>query len=281
MAELKLYSKSRVKPESTYLQKYRKNIKSQDGEDGVIEKILEILGVSNKWCVEFGAWNGQHFSNSWALINNNSWNAVLIEGKEDRFQELNALYANNKNVTTINLFIEIDTSKNSLDSVLGSTDIPVDFDFLCIDIDGCDWHIWDSLNNYKPRLVVIEFNPTIPNHVSFVQDRNMSVNHGSSLRAMIELGKRKGYEIVATTGWNAFFVIAADYSMFNINDNSIDSMFTLENAFTGGNAESTFFQLYDGTVVLCGCKHLIWKDGIEITNEDIQILPRALRQYQK
>ena len=282
MAELKLFSKSLVKPECAYLQKYRKNIKSQNGEDGIIKKILEILGTKNKWCVEFGAWNGQHFSNSWALINNSNWNAVLIEGNKDRFGELNTLYAKNKKVITLNTFVEMDAGKNSLDSILANTKIPNDFDFLCIDVDGCDWHIWKSLVNYQPRLVLIEFNPTIPNHVSFVQDRNMSVNHGSSLRALIELGKKKEYELVATTGWNAFFVKAEDYPLFEIKDNSIDSMHTLENALlSGDNAESTFFQLYDGTIVLCGCNYLLWKDGMPITNEDIQVLPRALRRYTK
>ena len=34
---------------------HRKKITSQCGEDGIIEKIFEMIGVQNKWCVEFGA----------------------------------------------------------------------------------------------------------------------------------------------------------------------------------------------------------------------------------
>jgi hypothetical protein len=272
MATIRLYPNSHVKPESAYLRKFRKNITSQCGEDGLIEKILEIIGMTNKWCVEFGAWDGKEFSNSWALINNHGWNSVLIEANQKKFRELEGYYAGNDKAITVNALVDVNAGNNSLDAILAHTPIPADFDFLCIDIDGCDWHIWDSLANYHPRLVLIEFNPSIPNHVSFVQDKDMNVNQGSSLRAMIELGKKKGYELVATTEWNAFFVKASDYSAFGIDDNSIDSMHSIDAA------ESAFFQLFDGTVALCGCTKLLWC-GVPIAQEDIQVLPRALRRY--
>lgn len=272
MANIKLYRTSRVKPESAYLQQYRKNITSQSGEDGVIEKIFEIMGAGNKWCVEFGAWDGKHFSNSWNLINNHDWKGVLIEGNPDRHKELTQNYADNPNVIAFNRLVDMAAGENSLDSILGQTPIPKDFDFLCIDIDGCDWQIWKSLAEYTPRLVSIEFNPTIPNNVHFVQDDDMSVAHGSSLRAMVELGKEKGYELVATTLYNGFFVRSEDFEKFGIADNSIDAIHTLDGH------ESFFFQLYDGTVVLAGCSQLIWQ-GIPISIEDIQVLPRALRKY--
>lgn len=272
MAKVTLHRTSRVKPESAYLQQYRKNITSQSGEDGVIEKIFEIMGVSNKWCVEFGAWDGKHFSNSWNLINNHDWKGVLIEGNADRHKELTQTYADNPNVIAFNRLVDMAAGENSLDSILGQTPIPKDFDFLCIDIDGCDWQIWKSVAEYTPRLVSIEFNPTIPNNVHFVQDDDMRVAHGSSLRAMIDLGKEKGYDLVATTLYNGFFVRNEDFQKFGIADNSIDSMHTPDGY------ESFFFQLYDGTVVLAGCSQLVWQD-VPISLEDIQVLPRALRRY--
>lgn len=48
---------------------YRRNVTSQCGEDGIIEKIFEMIGARNKWCVEFGAYDGKHLSNSYNLIN--------------------------------------------------------------------------------------------------------------------------------------------------------------------------------------------------------------------
>jgi hypothetical protein len=273
MPTFKIYPNNRVKPESAYLQKYQKNITSQCGEDGVIEKIFEIIGASNKWCVEFGAWDGKHFSNTWSLINQHGWKAVLIEGDKGKFKELVENCANNTGVITVNKFVDTVDGSNSLDFILSKTSIPNDFDFLCIDIDGCDWHVWRLLKQYRPRLVVIEFNPTIPNHVSFVQDNDLTINHGSSLRAMIELGWEKGYELIATTLGNAFFTRKEDFGKFGIEDNSIESMHSLDKF------ESTFFQLYDGTVMLGGCTQLLWHGGLPINFEDIQVLPRALRKF--
>jgi len=272
MPEIKHFPNGRVKPGSASLQEFRRDVTSQCGEDGLIEKICGVLGVKDKWCVEFGAWDGKLYSNSWALINNDGWKAVLIEGNEDKFAELRENYSGNHEVVAINTLVDFNGGASSLDAILANTAIPRDFEFLCIDVDGCDWHIWNSLTDDRPRLVEIEFNPSIPNHVYFVQDADSSVNHGSSLRAMIELGKNKGYELVATTSWNAFFVAAAEFSKFDIEDNAIDSM------HSPGEFESSLFQLYDGTMVLTGCTQLLWHK-IPIAFEDIQVLPQALRRY--
>ena len=67
----------------------RKNIYSQNGEDGVISSILAQIGTNspeNCWCVEFGAWDGKHLSNTFALVER-GWNAVYIEGDEIKFQD--------------------------------------------------------------------------------------------------------------------------------------------------------------------------------------------------
>ena len=101
-----------------------------------------------------------------------------------------------------------------------------------------------QLEHFSPRLVVIEFNPTIPNDVFFVQARDQSFNHGSSLLALIELARQKGYELVVTTDVNAFFVRSDLFHLFGIEDNSIGAI------HNPGAYESRIFQLYDGTLVL-------------------------------
>lgn len=143
---------------------------------------------------------------------------------------------------------------------------------MSIDVDGMDWHIWKSLTKFAPRLVVIEFNPSMSNDVFFVQDVDPSVFHGSSFLALIELGKSKGYELVATTEFNGLFVKQELYPAFGIEDNDIDSMHDMS-IF-----ESRLLQCYDGTLVLAGCKRLLWTDT-PISDEDIQVLPAALRTY--
>nr|VFK56242.1 MAG: hypothetical protein BECKTUN1418F_GA0071002_10832 [Candidatus Kentron sp. TUN]VFK61659.1 MAG: hypothetical protein BECKTUN1418D_GA0071000_115613 [Candidatus Kentron sp. TUN]VFK62495.1 MAG: hypothetical protein BECKTUN1418E_GA0071001_10812 [Candidatus Kentron sp. TUN] len=65
----------------TWLLEYRRNVYSQTGEDGIIEKILDIIPRNDKWCVEFGAWDGSFLSNTRHLIEHKGFSAVLIEAE--------------------------------------------------------------------------------------------------------------------------------------------------------------------------------------------------------
>lgn len=44
---------------ATWLAAFARNVSSQYGEDGIIEKILDVIGDCNKWCVEFGSRDGR------------------------------------------------------------------------------------------------------------------------------------------------------------------------------------------------------------------------------
>jgi len=72
---------------NNWLALYRKNITSQSGEDGIIEKIFELIKGDN-WCVEFGACDGKSTSNTWNLINNKGWSAVPIEPNKKKIKNL-------------------------------------------------------------------------------------------------------------------------------------------------------------------------------------------------
>ncbi len=234
-----------------WLNSYEKDVVSQHGEDGVIEKILEVIGDVNNWCVEFGAWDGKHLSNTYNLIHNKNYSAVLIEGDEARFKDLVEANQNNKGVVPVNAFVGA-SAHDGLDSILAATDIPTDFDLLSIDIDGNDYHVWSAVKKYHPKAVVIEFNPTIPNPVEFVQVLDMSVNQGSSLLSMVNLGKEKNYELVAITKNNAFFVDEKYFPKFEIADNSPD-------ALRSDYSDITYiFNGYDGTVFIRGSGRLKW-----------------------
>ena len=64
---------------------YSNNITSQFGEDGIIKEIFNRIGTKYKICVELGAWDGKHFSNTWNLWFNNEWHAILIEADKNKF----------------------------------------------------------------------------------------------------------------------------------------------------------------------------------------------------
>jgi sulfur carrier protein ThiS len=161
-------------------------------------------------------------------------------------------------------------SDNNLESILAKTPIPKEFGLISIDIDSCDYYIWESIIQYKPIVVVIEYNPTVPNDIVFIQEQDMSVNQGSSLLALIELGKQKGYELIAVTSTNGIFVRAEYYSQFNIKDNDINKMKEC--------IGKRIWQGYDGTIFTSNFSYLVWKKR-PIDPEELQVLPKSERFY--
>ncbi|MEK7643836.1 MAG: FkbM family methyltransferase [Patescibacteria group bacterium] len=240
------------KRENNWLAAYKNNITSQNGEDGVIEKIFEVVGETNKWCVEFGAGSGKKGNNTWNLIENKGWSAVLIEAERALFQDLKKYYQNNCQVVCARAAVA-STGKQTLDNILTATAIPADFDFLSIDIDGYDYHVWKAVERYRPRVVMIEINPNIPIDLEFVQPGNIRACGGSSLSAMAKLARAKGYELIVAFGVNAVFVKKELFPRFGINDNSPAVFFGAVGSTTNP-PRNVFFQFYDGSIVLLGVK---------------------------
>ena len=261
-----------MKKVPTWLLNFKSGTYSQTGEDGIIEKILDVLPKNDKWCVEFGAGDGISGSNTRNLIVNKGYSAVLVERGKTRFKDLQRNYLQNPNVTTINRLVGFGKGDN-LYQILRDTPIPVDFDFLSIDIDGNDYHVWKALLKYEPKLICIEFNPTIPTEIRFIQPPDPSVNQGTSLLSLVELGREKGYELVSVLSWNAFFVKSEYYPLFQIEDNSPEILRTNLDAIT------YLFIGYDSKVFLRGCKKLFWHFDIELKESKIQPLPGFLRKY--
>ena len=166
------------------LKNYKKNIYSQHGEDGIIEEILKRLNQYNdfQYC-EFGAWDGVHLSNTCALIKKNNCKALLIEPNIKKYNELCKNFPS-KEIIKLNNFVEVE-GENYLDNLLKKNNFNLNFDFLSIDVDSIDYYIFKSLNIYKPKLICIEYNPTIPNEIYFIQKNNGSINQGSSAKALI------------------------------------------------------------------------------------------------
>jgi hypothetical protein len=185
-----------------FFEKYKNNIFSQNGEDGVIEEILNRLDVSEGWCCEFGAWDGKHLSNTFNLVQK-GFNAVYIEGDENKFKDLIETSKIYTNIIPINKWVDL--NQNKLDAILKSTGIPKDFTLLSIDIDSSDYHVWESLEEYNPIIVVIEINSSIsPFDENWIQQDGTEYETTSFL-PMYKLGLSKGYTFLLHTG-NMFFI---------------------------------------------------------------------------
>lgn len=200
---------------------YEKNVTSQFGEDGVVEEILSRIGVENAFCVEFGAWDGKHFSNTWQLWHDKGWGAVLIEGNPDRVAQLKESLASFPKVVPYCAYVGLE-GENTLDAILRKAGAPQVIDVMSIDIDGNDYHVFESLNAFSPRVVLIEYNPTIPPHIDLVAAPGNYF--GSSALSICKLAKTKNYSLVACTTTNLIFVRNADFDKLAFDEPTLDAI---------------------------------------------------------
>lgn len=181
---------------------YRKVIgKSQNGEDSLLQKIFDLIGTKSKYCVEFGAGNGQWLSNTYYFRSNCNWESLLLEANE---QTVDATKLPNLHQATV-------TSSN-INQLFNQYGVPKNFDLLSIDIDSYDFHVWNGLVDYRPNVVIVETNTGLPNNVPLIipEDKQSNGNQfgyfGANMLAFYYLGKSKGYEFVTNCNQNAVFV---------------------------------------------------------------------------
>lgn len=189
------------------MNKYEKKVYSQNGEDGIIEEIFNRIGTTNKFFVEFGVSDGIECNTR--LLRQKGWNGICMD----------SIF---KNEVIHRVFM---TAEN-INDVFASFDVPKHFDLLSVDVDGNDFWLWQNLVGYRPRCVVIEYNSRLPPNKFLVlpYDSNFTYKNdgifGASLSALIELGKRKGYEYICVNSAleskyvNAFFVESEYISYF-------------------------------------------------------------------
>ena len=180
---------------------YKRNVFSQNGEDGIIARMFDVIGRGSSTCCEFGAWDGVHLSNCRQLILN-GWRGVMIEGDPAKYADLVRTYAGNQRVHCINQFV--DAFGNSLSSILNRVNV-CGIDFLSIDIDGLDYEIFAGLD-MAPRVICVEVNAGHnPRGTGRIPRDLAKDNIGQPLGTFSATAKAKGYGLVCYTG-NAFYV---------------------------------------------------------------------------
>ena len=249
-------------PQKENLNQYARNVNSQHGEDGIIAAIFDKIGTTSRYAVEFGGWDGIFLSNIRNLIINREFSGLFVEGEKERAENLLKNYESYPNVTCIAAYVGF-RGENTLDKILKRADAPQQIDLISIDIDGYDYHVWEALNDYHPRVIIIEYNPSIPNDIIFISPKREDVFCGSSAAAMVELGRKKGYALVAVTETNLLFVTEEEFDKLQIWDNDLDAL-----RKTTRLSDGRFFQTYDKRVILTGFNHYIW-EGTPFNKEGI------------
>ncbi|MCG6919905.1 MAG: hypothetical protein LJF15_02300 [Acidobacteria bacterium] len=208
---------------------YAKTIFCQSGEDGILEKIFEVIPPTARFVIEFGAGDGVLYSNARRLIVREGWGALLIEGDEELAATLARNYVGFPGVRAVHAWV----FPGNVELLFEENGVPHDLDLLVIDIDSNDYYVWRAIRDYRPKVVQIEYNGTfLPPQKVVVGFHPMlwwdkSRHFGASIQSMVDLGRRKGYELVAANelGANLFFVDSRYYERFNIKDNSPERLF--------------------------------------------------------
>lgn len=195
------------------LNRYELRVCSQNGEDGIVAEIFRRIGTANRYFVEFGASDGSE--NNTALLLRQGWSGLWIDADTPAVKRARTSFASEiaaGKLTVLEAFI---TAEN-IEDLFRQGKVPEEFDLLTIDIDRNDYHVWEKITHYRPRIAVIEYNSGIPPTMSWVVPydpkafgwNSFGMGNGASLKALEELGARKGYSLVGCDlcGANSFFV---------------------------------------------------------------------------
>jgi hypothetical protein len=186
---------------------YLSNVYSQNGEDGLLEEVFRRIGTTNKQCFECGAADGKWFSNTRKLIDE-GWSALLIEEDPKNWPELDKL-DNPPKVEVVHGRLE-PRGNHSLDYLLGRLPFAANPDLGVLDVDGQEYHLWNCLMKYRPRVMVVEYDNT--GNPDFVPELGGEGQAG--LNAILSVATSKGYANVFTTKTNAIFVIDSEREKF-------------------------------------------------------------------
>jgi hypothetical protein len=185
--------------------KNKKNVYSQNGEDGIIEYIFNKLNIKEGNFIEFGAWDGKYLSNTFKLFLE-KWSGIYIESDNVKFKDLQNNFINNNKITTINSMVGFNDNDN-LDRIIDDSNHPnKNFDIISIDVDGLDYNIFKAMNKYLPKVICIEVNAGHSPLYNVEIPINISQNNvGQSLKVICDYAATKDYFPLCYTG-NLFLV---------------------------------------------------------------------------
>ena len=106
-------------------------------------------------------------------------------------------------------FIKGFITPENFEKTIKENSIPLDFDFLSIDIDGNDIHLLDALKEYKPKLICVEVNGRNDKwnqDIVHPYSNSNGLNEQASIIAINNLMKDRGYTIVYNNEGNVYLV---------------------------------------------------------------------------
>lgn len=189
---------------------------SQFGDDGIIQYLVNRIEIpaAQRRFIEFGVENYRESNTRFLLLNNN-WSGLILDGSAENINSIknDPIYWKH-DLTAVQSFID----RSNINELIAANGFSGTVGILSIDIDGNDYWIWETIDVVDPAIVIVEYNSvfgaTRAVAVAYDPEFNCTKAHysnlfwGSSLKALCQLGQRKGYAFVGADshGNNAYFV---------------------------------------------------------------------------
>ena len=121
---------------------------SQNGEDGLLAYLFDIVEFSSRRFVEFGF--GLLENNCLRLVLSEGFTGLFLDGNAEDCELLNRLRI--PGVSAINSWLTLE----NINTILAAH-VAKDADVLSLDVDGNDYWIWKALDALEPRIIVVEY----------------------------------------------------------------------------------------------------------------------------
>ena len=175
----------------------------------MIHEILNRIGITGKVFAEVGVGDG--VENNTAFLLSQGWTGFWIDGNSAMLKMIAS--RNDLNGGCLRTLVSFVTREN-ISQLFEQMGVPQEFDLLSLDIDQNTYYLWEGLEKFRPRVVVVEYNGMIPPYLDWKVHYDPkrvcdgTNNYGAGLKALELLGRRLGYSLVGCdfVGVNAFFV---------------------------------------------------------------------------
>lgn len=224
------------------LNNYRRNIYHRFGlrecphygEDGVILKIFDVIGVNEKkLIIEFGENRSLGTTTRAFRIRYASKAVYFASGLTLKSKLLNVLdifraVAKSFDLRMFKFFLSMPfdffVTPNNIIGLFSKLAVN-SIDILSVDIDSYDYYVTEKilLEGYKPRLVILEYNPSLPLRSKLSIPFPPSIKfgegnrriYGASYGAINDLMSHYGYTLIHVSGFcNLFYIENKDANLF-------------------------------------------------------------------
>lgn len=212
--ELEHYREARTGGDRSRLEWTGFKVYSQSDEDGILSHIFDVIGTTDRKFVEFGCEAG--LENNTRYLLEKGWVGLWMEGNPKYAGSVRAFFSDALASGRLQ-FRETFVTPDNINTLLSEHGIIGEIDFLSIDIDSNDHHVFEAITAISPRVVCLEHNHTFPPGVEWAMPYDAEFRwdpasgaapYGASISSMAAIAAQKGYVLVGCglCSANGFYV---------------------------------------------------------------------------